>query len=166
MALKATSTFREKKFLFQISVSVWRKLCSKINNEQVVKGYAPHTLSCGIYTGGLVSNQFVSGNRDACSKKHFKMWKMQLIRSYLKTLVDQSQSPPSTGLQALCWMTDSLMPEKRIKNVIFHFYHMKAAQASFCNHNHHHREDCIGAFMYFCLDFSVYCTDTFCSVYV
>lgn len=62
------------------------------------------------------------------------MWKM--LGSYLKTLVDQSQSPPSTDLQALCWMTDSLMSEKRMKNVTFHFYHMKAAQASFCNPNH------------------------------
>ncbi len=61
---------------------------------------------------------------------------MQLIGSYLKTLVDQSQSPPSTDLQALCWTTDSLMSEERTKNVTFHFYHMKAAQASFCYPSH------------------------------
>jgi len=94
----------------------------------------------------------------------FKCGQCSWSGSYLKTLVDQSQSPPSTGLQTLCWMTDS-MPEKRIKNVIFHFYHMKAAQASFCNHKHYHREDCV-AFMCFSLDSAVFYTDTFWSVYV
>lgn len=64
------------------------------------------------------------------------MWKMQLMGFYLKTLVDQSLSPPSTDLQVLCWMTDLLMSERRIKNVTFHFHRMKAAQASFCKPNH------------------------------
>lgn len=104
-------------------------------------GFKPLTLRVG------------NSNSDAYSKKHFKCGKCSWSGSYLKTLVEQSQSPPSTGLQSLCWMTDSLMPEKRIKNVIFHFYHMKAAQASFCNHKHCHREDCgcIHVFLYrFC----------------